>query len=1092
MEQHHQQEPQKVTASNGDVETGQADVAHNVSERKKNGSKPLLADHGNHNGGNQNGATTTKSASAAAKTVDPTAHHETASDSSSTNSGNRNRLQNNASGFIVITLLLGFAAAAAFIGLGISSGRQQQQDEFQRVALDTVRFVSAAFEDYVTAGSLVHARSRHFNRDPSIASGISGLNSSGSDSANGIAGSLAAANPNVSVARRNFRELHEYLVDSGLKYKAVQYVPNVTHDQRSIYEADARRYYNSEYPEINYTGFRGFNNLNMSGGVSLRTEQPFYFPVHYMEPLEGNGAAVSFDIYSSEPRVRAIDAIFTTKGPSMTDRLSLIRDASSQRSRCGDHDVDVSYGVVLLNPGVELDDPQADDLIWPRDLSSMVLCIPDLLQRATAAGHSKEVGIVYLHDLSTPDYVSTEPVFMGGVKVSPHAKETVSEIQGENAGKENADASASYLEFLDEVPLSHFGEKGRKELNGIRIKEGFLYQRDVPVANRVWTVTVQAVEGSYRVTDITFVIVGGVMIFLASVALALWLYTHSNRMVKLQQLQAEADAERASLILSGARNAARAERELNDFIAHEIRNPVAAAMAAANFIKLELNESEPLTQKEALETAREDVGIVENALKFVNDLLRNMLDVSTICAANVRKCLSCRLESSALCSYPLLNFTAHHHHVRKMHRASTKQLQVTMATTDLLHDVMEPVGGMLYQRGSKIKLIVDCPSDLYVNTDCLRLKQVLMNLGRNSSKFIDTGFIRLKAQVVEGGTNVVLYVDDSGCGIPLEKRQRLFAKYQESLDVLNQGTGIGLYLCKLLVDLMGGEIGLDNDYDSGIPGHPGTRFVVNLRTPPLAAPQLLWADPSLQAEINCSKNTNNNTFRYAADGHLRVGNRSGYDTDDETNSLPYELPESLNVLFVDDDAIIRKLFSRALRQLAPQWTIREAASGEACVRLMEEAIATQAANDDKKTATETEKDPDSDNSGDEKMSNSSNRRRHLPNALPSSNALKLSSTSSILPAGTGGFDLIFIDMYMASVEKQMSGTDTVRALRRLGVTCRLCGLSANDKEMEFIQAGADAFLVKPFSCDKPTMSQELIRILYGDYQKDGGYNSEEK
>jgi CheY-like chemotaxis protein len=438
-----------------------------------------------------------------------------------------------------------------------------------------------------------------------------------------------------------------------------------------------------------------------------------------------------------------------------------------------------------------------------------------------------------------------------------------------------------------------------------------------------------------------------------------------------------------------------------------------------------------------------------------------------------------------------------------MHRASTKQLQVTMATTDLLHDVMEPVGGMLYQRGSKIKLIVECPSDLYVNTDSLRLKQVLMNLGRNSSKFIDTGFIRLKAQVVEDGTNVVLYVDDSGCGIPLEKRQRLFAKYQESLDVLNQGTGIGLYLCKLLVDLMGGEIGLDNDFDSGIPGHPGTRFVVNLRTPPLAAPQLSWADPSLQDKIHNKKNSNNDrhiskptTFRYESDGHLRIGSRSGLDTDDETDSLPYELPESLNVLFVDDDAIIRKLFSRALRQLAPKWTIREAASGEACVRLMEEAIATQAANNgsnsssNKKAATETENDKENENSGDEKTRNSG--RSNLPNALLSSNASKASSTSSIPPSGAGGFDLIFIDMYMASVEKQMSGTDTVRALRRLGVSCRLCGLSANDKEMEFIQAGADAFLVKPFSCDKPTMSQELLRILYGDYQKDGGYHPEGK
>jgi signal transduction histidine kinase len=121
-----------------------------------------------------------------------------------------------------------------------------------------------------------------------------------------------------------------------------------------------------------------------------------------------------------------------------------------------------------------------------------------------------------------------------------------------------------------------------------------------------------------------------------------------------------------------------------------------------------------------------------------------------------------------------------------MHRAASKQLQVDMAPVDLLHDVLEPVGGMLYQRGSKVKLIVECPGNLIINTDSLRLKQVVLNLGRNSTKFIQEGFIRLKAEEVNG--SVKIYVDDSGCGIPLEKRELLFAKFQESLDVLSQGT----------------------------------------------------------------------------------------------------------------------------------------------------------------------------------------------------------------------------------------------------------------------------------------------------------------
>jgi signal transduction histidine kinase len=70
--------------------------------------------------------------------------------------------------------------------------------------------------------------------------------------------------------------------------------------------------------------------------------------------------------------------------------------------------------------------------------------------------------------------------------------------------------------------------------------------------------------------------------------------------------------------------------------------------------------------------------------------------------------------------------------------------------------------------------------------DRLRLKQVILNLGRNSTKFVESGFIRLKAEEVDG--RIKIFVEDSGSGIPMEKRERLFAKFQESLDLLSQGT----------------------------------------------------------------------------------------------------------------------------------------------------------------------------------------------------------------------------------------------------------------------------------------------------------------
>lgn len=66
---------------------------------------------------------------------------------------------------------------------------------------------------------------------------------------------------------------------------------------------------------------------------------------------------------------------------------------------------------------------------------------------------------------------------------------------------------------------------------------------------------------------------------------------------------------------------------------------------------------------------------------------------------------------------------------------------------------------------------------------------------------------------------------------------------------------------------------------------------------------------------------------------------------------------------------------------------------------------------------------------------------------------------------------------MASVEKQLLGTEATRELRLLGVTSIICGFSANDMEAQFVEAGADAFLTKPFPCKKQTLELELRRIL---------------
>ena len=77
------------------------------------------------------------------------------------------------------------------------------------------------------------------------------------------------------------------------------------------------------------------------------------------------------------------------------------------------------------------------------------------------------------------------------------------------------------------------------------------------------------------------------------------------------------------------------------------------------------------------------------------------------------------------------------------------------------------------------------------------------------------------------------------------------------------------------------------------------------------------------------------------------------------------------------------------------------------------------------------------------------------------------------------FDLLFLDQYMSSAEKQLLGTETARKLRSKGVSeTIICGLSANDMGRSFIKAGADIFLMKPFPCKGDELKTALLDVLH--------------
>lgn len=100
-------------------------------------------------------------------------------------------------------------------------------------------------------------------------------------------------------------------------------------------------------------------------------------------------------------------------------------------------------------------------------------------------------------------------------------------------------------------------------------------------------------------------------------------------------------------------------------------------------------------------------------------------------------------------------------------------------------------------------------------TDPLRLQQVIINLLNNALKFTPAGgTITLNFEVDEPNKRLLFSVTDTGCGIPEEKQELVFNRF-EKLNEFVQGTGLGLSICKLITHRMGGDIWIDNNYKNG-------------------------------------------------------------------------------------------------------------------------------------------------------------------------------------------------------------------------------------------------------------------------------------
>jgi len=219
--------------------------------------------------------------------------------------------------------------------------------------------------------------------------------------------------------------------------------------------------------------------------------------------------------------------------------------------------------------------------------------------------------------------------------------------------------------------------------------------------------------------------------------------------------------------------AIRANHAKNQFLAnvsHELRIPLQSVLGYANLLT-----DTPLDQEQ-----REYVSTLLNASESLSAIINDLLDISSMEAG--------KLELEA----------------------------IPFDLRKTLNDLIHMLGSRAREKGLALEMRVDENLPWAMIGDPVRLRQILLNLLSNAIKFTDSGHVLISIEVLgrkEGNVRVRLAVEDTGVGInpediPLvyEPYVQLGQRFQRQLP----GAGLGLTICRQLVDLMGGSMDLES------------------------------------------------------------------------------------------------------------------------------------------------------------------------------------------------------------------------------------------------------------------------------------------
>ncbi|HEY9228279.1 MAG TPA: ATP-binding protein, partial [Gemmatimonadaceae bacterium] len=315
----------------------------------------------------------------------------------------------------------------------------------------------------------------------------------------------------------------------------------------------------------------------------------------------------------------------------------------------------------------------------------------------------------------------------------------------------------------------------------------------------------------------------------------------------------DAERLRAAELLRAKERAERASEAKSIFLrtaSHEIRTPIAAILGIADL----LAHSNPSTDEQT-----DLVDRLRANSRALLSLVGNVLDLSRLDADKI-----------ALTLEPV-------------------------SPVELTREVVKSLDADARKKGIVVRIDSDVPSSLTIETDRLRLRQILVNVLVNAVKFTPRGEILISVQshMVDDQRRVTIDVTDSGIGIDAGQRHYLFEPFGQAdptIARVHGGTGLGLALSSRLAEQLGGSLvlrwsepgkgstfrlTLDGSKAATSPAQPHAPVVLERSTSPrgvLDGVRVLLADdnPDLQLAIGRTLRLDGATVAYAHDGNEAV------------------------------------------------------------------------------------------------------------------------------------------------------------------------------------------------------------------------------